>query len=76
MNASANGVHAVPSQDQIEDIVFSARYGELEEVQDFVKSFGIRALADARNDRGNGCLHMAAANGHDGQSVVCMQSHC
>lgn len=57
---------AQPSQDELEDIILSARYGELEEIQDFVQKFGIAALADSRDERGNGCLHMAAANGHKG----------
>lgn len=55
-----------PSAALLEDIILSARYGELEEVESFLSSFGIQPLADARDERGNGCLHMAAANGHNG----------
>lgn len=57
---------AQPTQDELEDIILSARYGELEEIQEFVKKFGIEPLSQTRDDRGNGCLHMAAANGHKG----------
>lgn len=63
---TASGL-ATPSQDELEDIILSARYGELEEIQEFVKKFGITALAESRDERGNGCLHMAAANGHKGR---------
>jgi hypothetical protein len=57
---------AQPSIDELEDIILSARYGEIEEIQQFVQKFGAETLAAARDDRGNGCLHMAAANGHKG----------
>lgn len=68
MASEANGssAHAQPSQDELEDIILSARYGELEEIQEFVKKFGVSPLAESRDERGNGCLHMAAANGHKG----------
>lgn len=62
--------NAQPTQDELEDIILSARYGELEEIQEFVKKFGIAPLAESRDDRGNGCLHMAAANGHKGMPVL------
>ena len=54
-----------PSEDDLEDIILSARYGELNELKQFIIEFGIDALADAKDGRGNGCLHMAAANGHN-----------
>lgn len=57
---------SAPSLDELEDIIFSARYGELEELQDFHKKYGPEALAGAQDERGNTCLHMAAANGHQG----------
>lgn len=64
--ASPASKNAQPTQDELEDIILSARYGELEEIQEFVKKFGIQPLSQTRDDRGNGCLHMAAANGHKG----------
>ena len=57
---------AAPSQEELEDIILSARYGELEEIQEFVKRYGNDSIASARDERGNTCLHMAAANGHAG----------
>ena len=57
---------AAPSQEELEDIILSARYGEIEEIQDFVKRYGNDSIASARDERGNTCLHMAAANGHAG----------
>lgn len=57
---------AKPSADELEDIILSARYGELEEIQAFVAKYGIASIADNVDERGNGCLHMAAANGHNG----------
>ncbi|CED83046.1 FOG: Ankyrin repeat [Phaffia rhodozyma] len=53
-----------PAEEELEDILLSCRYGELEEVQSFVSQYGINALADARDDRGCGCLHMVSGNGH------------
>lgn len=71
MSATANG-RPLPSEEELEDIILSARYGELDEIEQFVANFGIQHLVDARDDRGNGCLHMAAANGHNG---ACAHHH-
>jgi ankyrin repeat protein len=62
---------AAPTADEIEDALLSCRYGEFEEVQAFVASFGIEPLSDARDNNGNSCLHFCAANGHIGPSHIC-----
>lgn len=56
-----------PSDEEVEDIILSARFGELEEIQQYAERYGSKSLVEARDERGNGCLHMAAANGHDGK---------
>jgi ankyrin repeat protein len=55
-----------PSDDEIEDAILSARYGDVDDLTVFVSTFGADALADARDGNGNSALHMAAANGHIG----------
>merc|ERR1711939_589638 len=58
---------AQPTQEEIEDLVLCARYGgeeELGDMQAFVERYGEHWLAQATDDRGNTCLHMASANGH------------
>ncbi|KAH9920964.1 cytoplasmic protein [Fomitopsis serialis] len=55
---------ATPTADDIEDLLLSCRYGDLEDVQQFVDRFGPDPLNDARDERGNTVLHMAAGNGH------------
>jgi hypothetical protein len=55
-----------PSQDQLEDAVFCARYDELDELRAFVDEHGAASLVEAKDANGNGCLHMAAGNGHEG----------
>ncbi|RHZ81081.1 hypothetical protein Glove_123g42 [Diversispora epigaea] len=47
----------------IDDIVESARYGELEELQSIINSNPITLLF-AKDKYGNTPLHMASANGH------------
>ena len=75
--APSTQTSATPSRDELEDIILSARYGELEEIQEFVKKYGIASIAEHVDERGNGCLHMAAANGHNGQSaLIAGLSHC
>ncbi|CAH7668063.1 hypothetical protein BY996DRAFT_6411055 [Phakopsora pachyrhizi] len=55
---------AKPSPEELEDLILSARYGELNELQEFVKTYGPLALGSHFDENGNGCLHMAAANGN------------
>lgn len=61
-----------PTADELDDIILSARYGELDEIEQFVAKYGINSVADAVDERGNGCLHMAAANGHIGTCVLAL----
>lgn len=56
-----------PSDEELEDVVYAARYGDLDDVRAFIDSFGASALAAARDESGNTVLHMAAANGHTGE---------
>lgn len=50
------------SEDAIE-IVMCARYGEIEELQELLKTSGLPI--SSTDNRGNTAFHMAAANGHD-----------
>lgn len=52
------------SREDNEELLLSCRYGDLQDVQDFVTKYGAPALADARDDHGNNVLHMTCANGH------------
>lgn len=56
-----------PTPDELEDLVLSARYGDVEDVQAFADAHGWEAAAGARDDRGNSALHMACGNGHVGE---------
>ncbi len=53
--------------DAKEDILLACRYGELEDVQAFVKKYGEGSLSEITDENGNTVLHMAAANGHAGK---------
>ncbi len=58
---------ALPTFDDMEDVLLSCRYGELEDIQELVKQFGRDAVSQVRDDNGNTGLHMAAGNGHEGE---------
>lgn len=60
-----------PTAEQIEDVLLSCRYGELDEVKAFVEEFGWDPISSARDDRGNTVLHMCCGNGHVGASTLC-----
>ncbi|KAK4055965.1 hypothetical protein OIO90_002958 [Microbotryomycetes sp. JL221] len=56
-----------PSQDEIDELLLCARYGDQQDLNDmkaFVDAYGATWLADAQDDNGNTCLHLAGANGH------------
>lgn len=55
-----------PSEEDLEEVLLSCRFGELAEVESYILDFGIDSLAQARDNSGNTCLHMAAGNGHLG----------
>lgn len=54
------------SEEDKQELLLSCRYGELDEVRQFVDKFGSHALADVRDDHGNSILHMTCGNGHEG----------
>ncbi|GHJ85569.1 hypothetical protein NliqN6_1971 [Naganishia liquefaciens] len=53
-----------PTDEQVEELLLSSRYGDLDEVRAFVEEFGVEAVQQARDDRGNNVLHMCCGNGH------------
>ena len=55
-----------PTPDDLEELLLSARYGDVDDIQQFVDKFGSDALTTARDDNGNSILHMVAGNGHTG----------
>jgi hypothetical protein len=56
-----------PSPEQVEELLLSCRYGELEEVKAFVEEFGVEAVVSARDERGNSAVHMCCGNNHVGE---------
>ena len=60
---------ATPTPDDLEELLLSARYGDADDIQQFVDNFGSDALATARDDNGNSVLHMVAGNGHTGTII-------
>lgn len=67
MSASPAGV---PSNEEQAELLLSCRYGDLEDVQEFVKKFGPESLTKIRDDNGNTVLHMICGNGHSGESPI------
>ena len=61
---------STPTPDDVDDLLLSCRYGDVEDIQQFVSTFGPDPLASARDDNGNTVLHMVAANGHTGTVQV------
>ncbi|KAI0919117.1 hypothetical protein AcW1_003424 [Taiwanofungus camphoratus] len=55
---------SVPSYDDLEEVLLSCRYGDVDEIKQFVDQFGPDPLNDARDDHGNTILHMVCGNGH------------
>ncbi|KAK8849726.1 hypothetical protein IAR55_005061 [Kwoniella newhampshirensis] len=53
-----------PTPEEVEDVLLSARYGELDEIKTFVETYGSGPLSEARDERGNTVLHMCCGNGH------------
>lgn len=62
--------HARPTEEQVEDLLLSCRYGDLEDVKAFVEQYGVEPVQEARDDRGNNVLHMCCGNGHAGEYGV------
>ncbi|KAI9507126.1 hypothetical protein F5148DRAFT_981825 [Russula earlei] len=53
-----------PTTDEMEEILLSCRYGDVDDVTSFIHRFGTGPLSEARDENGNTVLHMASANGH------------
>ncbi|EDQ99469.1 uncharacterized protein LACBIDRAFT_256143 [Laccaria bicolor S238N-H82] len=53
-----------PTNEESDDLLLSCRYGDLEEVESFVKTHGQISLAEIRDENGNCILHMVCGNGH------------
>ncbi|TDL16455.1 cytoplasmic protein [Rickenella mellea] len=54
----------VPTIDERDELLLSCRYGELEEVQQFVEKYGKEIVSDIKDENGNTVLHMVSGNGH------------
>lgn len=54
----------IPTDEDKEELLLSCRYGELDEVQQFVAKFSSDTLNDIRDHNGNTALHMVCGNGH------------
>lgn len=61
---------SMTTQDDKDELLLSCRYGDLDDVQLFVKQFGAESLADVRDDNGNTGLHMLCGNGHIGETPI------
>jgi ankyrin repeat protein len=53
-----------PGEEDNEDLLLSCRYGDLDDIKEYVNKFGSEPLSVVRDDNGNTILHMACANGH------------
>lgn len=56
-----------PTPEDVEELLLICRYGELDELKQFIKAFGEAPLEKARDEDGNGILHMVCGNGHIGE---------
>ncbi|THG99956.1 hypothetical protein EW145_g7162 [Phellinidium pouzarii] len=54
-----------PTIDEQEDVMLACRYGDIDDVREFVEKYGVDALAAVRSDNGNSVLHMVCGNGHE-----------
>ncbi|TFK22569.1 cytoplasmic protein [Coprinopsis marcescibilis] len=50
--------------DERDDLFLSCRYGDVDDVKEFVKKHGNSSLSYLRDDNQNTVLHMVSANGH------------
>ncbi|KAJ7686065.1 ankyrin [Mycena rosella] len=55
---------STPTTDEKDEFLLSCRYGDLDDVKQFVAQFGSDAAAEIRDDNGNTALHMLCGNGH------------
>lgn len=59
-----------PTDDDKDELLLSCRYGDLEDVQQFVHNFGSDWLSEVRDEHGNTVLHMICGNGHTGEDYI------
>lgn len=64
---------AKATQEELDDILLSCRFGELDEVKEFAQKYGYEPFAEVRDDRGNTALHMICGNGHVGTVLCCVE---
>lgn len=70
----------IPSADDYEELILSARYGDVEDLDAFVMRFGVekgdpKGQLSQCDERGNTALHMASANGHQGMVEHHLRAH-
>ncbi|KAG6836196.1 hypothetical protein H0H93_010462 [Arthromyces matolae] len=53
-----------PSTDENDDVLLAARYGDLDDVREYVNKHGSDSLSLIRDENDNTILHMASGNGH------------
>lgn len=68
--------HPIPTEEEIVELLLCCRYGELEEVKEFVGKFGSEVVSKARDERGNTILHMCCGNGHVGMYFLYVRVSC
>jgi hypothetical protein len=54
-------------QEETDDIFLACRYGDLDEIKEFVSKWGKAIFSDLRDNNGSCVLHMVSANGHVGE---------
>ena len=52
------------TDDDYEDIFIACRYGDIEDIRQFITDFGSEPLSTLRDRNGNTILHMICGNGH------------
>lgn len=65
-----------PSDDEKDELLLSCRYGDIDDVRQFVETYGQEVLGSVHDENGNGVLHMVAGNGHVGECDSLMPLSC
>lgn len=55
-----------PTTEEKDEFLLCCRYGDLDDVRNFIDKFGIDATLAITDNNGNTPLHMCCANGHEG----------
>ncbi|KAF9047514.1 ankyrin repeat-containing domain protein [Panaeolus papilionaceus] len=53
-----------PTDDEKDEIFLACRYGDIDDVKEFISKYNTQLLADLRDENKNSVLHMICANGH------------